>query len=66
MATAEALTTAQVALRLGVTRTMVLKHVKDGRLKHTAKLPGANGAYLFTEKAVEKLERDLKERAAAS
>lgn len=48
-----AMTTAQVARSLGVTRACVCLAVKEGRLSPVAKLPGVNGAYLFTEEAIE-------------
>lgn len=59
----EQLTSAQVATRLGVTRTTVINYVDGGKLKPIAKLPGPNGAYLFTEKAVIALEKLLERRA---
>lgn len=46
------LTTAQVARRLGVVRWTICRAVAEGRLVAAAKLPGPNGAYLFTEEAV--------------
>ncbi|MFC5432666.1 helix-turn-helix domain-containing protein [Microbacterium suwonense] len=49
---AELLTTAEVARRVGVVRWTVCRAVADGELRPVAKLPGVNGAYLFTEAAV--------------
>lgn len=46
------LTTAEVARRLGVCRETVSLAARDGRLEPVAKLPGVNGAYLFTEESV--------------
>jgi len=46
------LTTAEVARRLGVVRWTVCRLVAEGRLVPAGKLPGPNGAYLFTEEAV--------------
>lgn len=46
------LTTAQVARRFGVVRMTVVRAARCGRLAYAIKLPGANGAYLFTEDAV--------------
>ncbi len=46
------LTTAEVARRIGRCRATIVLAVKDGRLEPALKLPGVNGAYLFTEAAV--------------
>lgn len=46
------LTTAEVARRLGVVRWTVCRAVASGDLRPVAKLPGVNGAYLFTEESV--------------
>ncbi len=46
------LTTAEVAKRHGLVRATVCLAVKHGHLIPAAKLPGVNGAYLFTEEAV--------------
>lgn len=46
------LTTAEVARRLNRVRATVCLAVKQGELKPAMKLPGVNGAYLFTEEAV--------------
>lgn len=59
MPEATLLTTAEVAARVGRTRTTVIEWVKAGRLKPTRKLPTSTGAYLFSERAVAKLEKEL-------
>lgn len=46
------LTTAQVAKRLGLVRESVCLAVRQGRLVPAMRLPGPNGAMLFTEAAV--------------
>lgn len=46
------LTTAEVARRTRLVRATVCLAVKLGHLSPAAKLPGPNGAYLFTEEAV--------------
>ena len=46
------LTTAEVARRCGLVRWTVCRAVAEGELTPVAKLPGVNGAYLFTEQAV--------------
>lgn len=46
------LTTAEVARRIGLCRATVCLAVAQGRLGPAMKLPGPNGAYLFTEAAV--------------
>lgn len=50
---AELLTTHELGRRLGVTRMTICRAVKEGRLRPAAKLPGANGAYLFAPSAVD-------------
>lgn len=50
---ADMLTAYQVARTLGLTRVSVCRAVREGRLVAAAKLPGPNGAYLFTAQAVE-------------
>lgn len=51
------LTTAQVATRLGLTRTRIIDFVNDGSLVPMLKLPGYNGAYVFTEDEVARFEK---------
>lgn len=55
-APSELLTTAEVARRLRLDRSTVLRAVRDGRLEPTMQLPtgwgSMNGAYLFEESAV--------------
>lgn len=46
------LTTAEVARRLKLVRATICLAVKQGDLTPVMKLPGVNGAYLFTEEAV--------------
>lgn len=46
------LTTAQVARNLHLTREAVCLAVRQGKVQPMMKLPGRNGAYLFTEEAV--------------
>ena len=46
------LTTAEVARRINRCRATICLAVKEGRLEPALKLPGVNGAYLFTEAAV--------------
>lgn len=48
----ELLTTAEVARRCGLVRWTVCRAVAEGNLMPVAKLPGVNGAYLFTEESV--------------
>ena len=57
----ELLTTAQVAQRLFVHRTVVTKMVKAGKLTPYHKSPSATGGYLFT---AAEIDRYLSERAA--
>ena len=57
----ELLTTAEVASRLFVHRSIVVKMVKAGTITPTRKLPGNTGAYLFT---ADEVDRILSERAA--
>ena len=52
----------EVAERLNVDRSVVRKLVAAGRLTPAMKLPGATGAYLFTESEV---ERFVAERRAS-
>jgi excisionase family DNA binding protein len=46
------LTTREVARRLRLCRATICLAVREGRLEPAMKLPGVNGAYLFTEAAV--------------
>lgn len=50
--TSSFLTTAEVARSLKLVRATVCLAVKQGELKPAMKLPGVNGAYLFTPEAV--------------
>lgn len=53
MSSYELLTTAEVAVALGITRQAVADRVKAGKLTYARKSPGRNGAYLFDPAAVE-------------
>ena len=55
MSTVDALTTAQIADRLGRDPRHVLRLVERGRLVPLAKLPGRTGAYLFNPADVDAL-----------
>jgi len=60
----EVLTTNEVARRLGLVRWTVCRAVLEGRLEPVAKLPGRNGAYLFTPEAVTEWRNGTSERLA--
>lgn len=49
----ELLTTGQIMKRSGYVRETICLAVREGRLEAAGKLPGRNGAYLFTAAAVE-------------
>jgi len=53
----DALTTAEVARRLGVTPSAVSLMVKRGDLRPMVKMPGKRGAFLFAETDIQALER---------
>jgi excisionase family DNA binding protein len=57
----ELLTTAEVASRLTVHRSVVTKMVKAGKLTPAHKSPAATGGYLF---AADEIDRFISERAA--
>lgn len=50
-----AMTTKEVAARLGVTRSAVARMARTGALHPLAKLPGGRGLYLFSPDEVEAL-----------
>ena len=49
------LTTAEVAVLLGVSPREVARRVSTGSLEAMAKLPGVRGAYVFERAAIEAL-----------
>jgi len=53
--------TAQAARVLGVDESTVIRWAQAGKIIPAAKLPGANGAYLFTLTSIEHLASQRKE-----
>lgn len=64
----ELLTTAEVAARLNRSVYTVSRYVREGVLRPTMQLPGANGARLFHPAEVERFiaERSAEARAEAA
>lgn len=59
MSTSKLLTSPQVAAILGKSHRSVHRMVEDGRLPVAQKLPGPNGAFLFSPEVVEELRAQL-------
>lgn len=53
----------QVCDRLGIDRSTLSRWVKDGTATAAMRLPGKNGAFLFTPDEVDRLATQLSERS---